>query len=413
VTSGTLAAAHVDLNFESDEYYQLGGGTTLAALVTVSRASAGYADNLAGVWTSFAVNTARRTDKGLLVEEARTNGVRNNSMTGVVAGSPGTLPTNWVQSGPTGLTRTISTGTTDGIDWIQFAFTGTTTGAGQINITCDTSTGIIAGVGEVWTGSAWISNAANTGVTSLFLRNIYNTAAGGFVNVTNSAQLVGSTTFTRRTVTGTTVATTGRINLGVVTNNILASTAVNFTVRIGWPQLELGAFATSPIRTTTVAVTRAADAVSLTTVPTFAAVYSLLAAAKPAAPVTYAGHQSLLTLSNPAGSHLTSRSSVFRALTTGRPTIEVNNTDVAVAAVAWAQDISGSVAAAFEAGNQALSFNGAAAVPAAAALTPAAALTTVSIGSSPLTVFWNGYLERVIIWPNVRLPNGELERLTT
>jgi hypothetical protein len=42
-----------------------------------------------------------------------------------------------------------------------------------------------------------------------------------------------------------------------------ASGAVDATFRIGWPQLELGAFASSPIRTTSAAVTRATDDITL------------------------------------------------------------------------------------------------------------------------------------------------------
>jgi hypothetical protein len=43
-----------------------------------------------------------------------------------------------------------------------------------------------------------------------------------------------------------------------------ASGAVDITLDMGWPQVEQGAYVTSPIRTTTVAVTRAAEAVSST-----------------------------------------------------------------------------------------------------------------------------------------------------
>ena len=41
--------------------------------LSCTRASTGYAQTAAGTLTSFAANTLRRTDKGLLIEEARTN----------------------------------------------------------------------------------------------------------------------------------------------------------------------------------------------------------------------------------------------------------------------------------------------------------------------------------------------------
>ena len=46
-------------------------------------------------------------------------------------------------------------------------------------------------------------------------------------------------------------------NIGV-TNGL----PVDITIRVGWPQVELGAFASSPIRTTSAAVTRPADAIT-------------------------------------------------------------------------------------------------------------------------------------------------------
>jgi hypothetical protein len=71
-------------------------------------------------WWSFASNLPRITNQGLLVEEARTNSIRNNSMQGAVAGTPGTLPTNWSESRAAGLTQTVvGTGTQNGIDYID------------------------------------------------------------------------------------------------------------------------------------------------------------------------------------------------------------------------------------------------------------------------------------------------------
>jgi hypothetical protein len=68
----------------------------VASLLTTTRASLAWSDDSIGVWRQFANNIPRITDKGLLVEEARTNGIRNNSMQGAVVGTPGTPPTNWV-----------------------------------------------------------------------------------------------------------------------------------------------------------------------------------------------------------------------------------------------------------------------------------------------------------------------------
>lgn len=44
---------------------------------------------------------------GLLVEPQRTNSIRNNSMQGAVAGTPGTPPTNWTMGTANGISREI------------------------------------------------------------------------------------------------------------------------------------------------------------------------------------------------------------------------------------------------------------------------------------------------------------------
>src|SRR5262249_37063800 len=49
------------------------------------------------------------------------------------------------------------------------------------------------------------------------------------------------------------------------------------TLRIGWPQLELGSSVTSPIRTTNAAVTRAADVLTVTNPPPFGSAASKFA----------------------------------------------------------------------------------------------------------------------------------------
>src|SRR4029453_13755505 len=82
--AGVLSGAAVDLDFQHGRYF----GAPLASIV-VSRASVGYANDSVGAWTAFGPNVLRRTDNGILVEESRTNGIRNNSMQGAAAGTVG------------------------------------------------------------------------------------------------------------------------------------------------------------------------------------------------------------------------------------------------------------------------------------------------------------------------------------
>jgi len=66
----------IDLDFTTNAYAVNGSrASTVATIpnITVTRASAGYAETIEGTLTAFSSGEARRTNKGLLIEEARTN----------------------------------------------------------------------------------------------------------------------------------------------------------------------------------------------------------------------------------------------------------------------------------------------------------------------------------------------------
>jgi hypothetical protein len=68
-----LASAAVDFKFTTGQYYNGADGADVTTLLSISRASVAYAQTVAGALTSFATNTLRITDKGLLVEGSREN----------------------------------------------------------------------------------------------------------------------------------------------------------------------------------------------------------------------------------------------------------------------------------------------------------------------------------------------------
>jgi hypothetical protein len=73
--------------------------------------------------------------QGITVEEQRTNLITNNTMVGAVAGTPGTLPTNWSGSlaGP-GLTSSIqSVAIVNGVAVIDYQVIGT---VAKVSTTC-------------------------------------------------------------------------------------------------------------------------------------------------------------------------------------------------------------------------------------------------------------------------------------
>ena len=210
---------------------------------------------------------------GLLIEEQRTNSIRNNTMQGAVAGSPGTLPTNWTGLGSDqGLTRTIvGVGVENGITYIDVQWQGTLTSAisSTIFASPETTTSVVAASGQTWTGSCFVRviNGSLNNFTSLNLYVSERTSAGALVTSGNVAiSPTGLSLPQQRYVFTRTLA--GGATVERVTTEIRGSApsgvAIDITLRIGLPQLELGAFATSVIPTTTASVTRNADVATMT-----------------------------------------------------------------------------------------------------------------------------------------------------
>jgi hypothetical protein len=248
-----------------------------ADIVTFTRASTATYFNSAGTLTSAAVDEARfdynpstLAAQGLLIEESRTNSIRNNTMVGAVAGTPGTLPTNWTILGiglGTLTQQVVGTGTTNGIDYIDYRVSGTTSTTG-FTLSFEQAAQIVAVNGQTWASSAWASliGGSTTNINALNLTIDGRTAAGAFVGAVNNLSLLGVTsTLTRYTSTGTIAnASVERVVLGIAFG-FASGVAIDITLRIGLPQLELGAFATSVIPTTTTALTRSADVASVNT----------------------------------------------------------------------------------------------------------------------------------------------------
>lgn len=206
---------------------------------------------------------------GLLIEEQRTNSIRNNTMQGAVAGTPGTMPTNYSTfTSLTGLTRqVVGTGTEDGISYVDVKVSGTPSGSGIFGIYFETATGVAALSGQTWTSSNFCKLVAGsmTGITQINNTIAENNSGGTYLTGNSTAFTPTSSSLSsqRRSHTRT-LNNASTVFVFPYYDLILTGVAIDFTLRIGLPQLELGAFATSVIPTTTAAATRNADVATMT-----------------------------------------------------------------------------------------------------------------------------------------------------
>jgi len=258
--------------------FQFAGATDISSQITFTRASTGSFFNSAGVLTNAAANAPRLdynpstlAAQGLLIEESRANQIRNNTMVGAVAGTPGTVPTNWFAfTGLTGLTQTIvGTGTDSGITYIDIRVNGTPSAAGAYSIGFESNTQVAALTGQTWVLSTYLKlqTGSFAGVNSTVLQNDERSASAYIRSNSSSALTVtGAALSTQRSFFAATLSGGGTVAFVVPYILLsLSGAAIDITLRIGLPQLELGAFATSVIPTTTTALTRAADVASVNT----------------------------------------------------------------------------------------------------------------------------------------------------
>ena len=156
------------------------------------RASTATYINSAGVLSTAATGVARYEYSPkdltiapyLLLEESRTNSIRNNMMVGAVAGTPGTLPTDWTDTVNPGLTRSIiSVGPENGISYIDVKISGTTVNTGvqwMLSLVLGNQA-VPATSGQTWNFSSYIALKAGTMPTTPYIRLVERNSAGSYV----------------------------------------------------------------------------------------------------------------------------------------------------------------------------------------------------------------------------------------
>lgn len=416
---------------------QFAGATSIDSAITYTGSNGTYF-NSSGVLTAATTNVARLDydpstliARGLLIEEQRTNSIRNNTMVGASAGTPGTLPTNWLFqiTSTTGLTSSIvGTGTENGINYLDFRLFGTAAGAGSWQMFMEGFSSISAATAQVWTTSVYwrMVSGSMTGLSGSSFQTYEYTSAPAYIKQTASnisAPTTGALNTQRQSGT---VTLSGGVTTAFVVPALQMSidngAAIDITLRIGMPQLELGAFATSVISTSSAAVTRSADVASMTGT-NFSSWYNQSQGTfvvRSAAYAFSASNNGVFAVGDPTKAFGAAETlyDVYATGASNQQTVSIITGGVGQATITptYAPTVNSfsTLAVGYAANNVSASTGGSAVVTDTSVTLPTP--TGMSIGS--LTQGWsggasylNGWIQSIAYYP-VRLPNSTLQALS-
>ncbi len=344
----------------------------------------------------------------LLLEPQRTNSIRNSTMVGAVAGTPGTLPTNYGEY-LSGLTRTVAgIGTENGVPYIDLRFNGTASDT-IILINFETASGISALNGQNWSSSFYVKTIATSQPPLKYsLRSTQRSSGsnvGSFI-----LEFTPTTTLARYTQTFTTNNATITHIQPYISFDLTIGQTYDFTIRIAAPQMELGAYATTFIPTTTAAVTRLADLAIKT------GVSSLIGQTEgtlffeftgPTQSNVYFSLSSALGLSNTILVGINPSSQLNARIFASFPTVAVN-----VGTFAYTAGQSYKVAFAYNSTQCVLAVNGSLQTTGGFAGFPAGTLSRIGIDNASGTQVLIGTHNQAALFPT-RLTNAQLAAITT
>lgn len=411
--------ASIDLDFLYRAFQVSGFRTSNLANVpgvSISRSSVGYAERNDGTLQLFQANEARITDKGLLVEEARTNLALSSQALG---------DANWV--------RTRASITSDA----TAAPDGTVTADKLVEDTTANTTHILTSspaaisAGGTFTVSfyakaaerTWITVAGDDGTLTDLFEAYFNLSAGsvGQSAVTGTGAVTTKTIqalangwyrcVVTGTIGGTHTSARVRVFIAEADGDKLYTGNGSSGVYLWGGQFEAGAsFATSYIPTTSAAATRAADNISVAGLSGLTAAYTLLGDAQ-AGGDSAGTFKRVVELSDGANSSngiaLQRSAALARAFAFASTVTQMSST-----MAAWSNDSIGKIAGTFTGAAYKSAFNGGAVATGAGSTAPAT-ISRLSLGSDGPASFahLNGYLRRVIVYPRA-FSDAELQAAT-
>jgi hypothetical protein len=270
-------SAFVDYGFAEGKIYAGGVEGNIAAQLTAVRAGTNAtAKSKNGNILDFAANTARITDRGLVIEEAWSSEGCNTNLTGVVTGNPGTLPDGMSIDLPAGTLAysVVATGTYLGVPTFDLAFTGAPDANGTIRIYFVPNNKVAAAgtVRGFTLAHIALANGSLADHGTMALRHVNLTAAFAEIGGSVGVQLVKPDAQLRDYFVpggsggGSTAWMRGELQIPVT-----AGAAVNFTLRLGGLAVvehnSNFAFGGQLIRSGTAAATRNLDAVTSNVAP--------------------------------------------------------------------------------------------------------------------------------------------------
>jgi hypothetical protein len=401
--------ATLDINFLTNQAYNAPASVSIASLLTCTRATPALASytNAFGQLIYFAPNTLRYGTNGLLVEEARTNVLRGSAdftnlsrwdvtqsavVTSSVLAPDGTSTAFRLTPNTAAATRHYMRSVSIGTDCADVAYSVFAKSDGS-------ALGVFVGDNGV-------------GARGYFTLSGAGTATGVGSNVASIEALANGWYRCKVSLVGANIVSANDVWIGgaMAGSDNFTGNGVD-SVYLWGAQLEPNAFITSYIPTTTVAVTRAADTVSMATssIGGFANKPGSMVAS--GLSFATASLHYLWTLDQNTADQIYSNGTVNRALyvRSGASTVADLSPNAGVTpntlfkqGAAWADNDFAAV------------FNGGAASTDASGTSPTG-LVTLYLGanvSDSATARLDGYITRLSYW-NTRVPNASLQTLTT